>query len=69
MDITDWLPTLLTVAGGNNSILPTAIDGIDMWESLNNKGPSPRRVVVHNIDDIYGAAAITVDDWKLVKGI
>ncbi|CAG5081033.1 Similar to ARSJ: Arylsulfatase J (Homo sapiens) [Cotesia congregata] len=68
MDITDWLPTLLTVAGGNNSILPTAIDGIDMWESLNNKGPSPRRVVVHNIDDIYGAAAITVDDWKLVKG-
>ncbi|KAH0535787.1 arylsulfatase B [Cotesia glomerata] len=68
MDITDWLPTLLTVAGGNNSILPTAIDGIDMWESLNNKGPSQRRVVVHNIDDIYGAAAITVDDWKLVKG-
>ncbi|XP_034947347.1 arylsulfatase B-like isoform X2 [Chelonus insularis] len=69
MDITDWLPTLMTIAsGGNYSSLPANLDGLDMWNALNNRESSPRRVIVHNIDDIYGAAAVTLDDWKIVKG-
>lgn len=68
MDIADWLPTLLRLAGGSNSSLLGGIDGLDMWKALNHQDPSPRRAVLHNIDDIYGVAALTLDDWKLVKG-
>jgi hypothetical protein len=30
--------------------------------------PSNRTSVLHNIDDIYGNAALTMGDWKIVKG-
>lgn len=66
LHITDWLPTLLTAAGGDPSNL--TIDGMDMWQALSEDAESPRTTVLHNIDDIYGAAAITIGDWKLVQG-
>lgn len=69
MDITDWLPTILRLTGENNSFYSNEIDGIDMWDSFNDKTSSPRRIVLHNIDDIQGVAAITVDNWKIVQGI
>ncbi|XP_078047893.1 arylsulfatase B [Augochlora pura] len=65
--VTDWLPTLLSAAGGNTSVL-RGIDGYDMWESLRDNTKGPRTKVLHNIDDIYGNAAMTVGKWKLVKG-
>lgn len=65
--ITDWLPTLLTAAGGNPSDL-TSIDGMDLWSALSEDTESPRTSVLHNIDDIYGVSAITVGDWKLIQG-
>ncbi|KAK0093577.1 hypothetical protein PV326_013202 [Microctonus aethiopoides] len=68
MDITDWLPTILRLTGENNSFYSNEIDGIDMWDSFNDEKSSPRRIVLHNIDDIQGVAAITVDDWKIVQG-
>lgn len=66
LHITDWLPTLITAAGGDPSNL--TIDGMDLWNALSEDTESPRSNVLHNIDDIYGVSAITVGDWKLIQG-
>ncbi|XP_045534123.1 arylsulfatase I [Papilio machaon] len=66
LHLVDWLPTLLAAAGANYSC--DSIDGMNQWEALSGDLPSPRTSVLHNIDDIYGSAAITVDQWKLHKG-
>lgn len=66
LHITDWLPTLITAAGGNPSNL--TIDGMDQWNALSEDTESPRANVLHNLDDIYGVSAITVGDWKLIQG-
>lgn len=63
---TDWLPTLLTAAGGDSSKLD--IDGIDLWTALTRDTDSPRTIVLHNIDDILGVSGISIGDWKLVQG-
>nr|CAD7453683.1 unnamed protein product [Timema tahoe] len=65
--MTDWLPTLYYAAGGDLSHLGD-IDGLNAWEALSKDSPSNRTQVLHNIDDEYGNAALTVDDWKIVKG-
>ncbi|XP_047351352.1 arylsulfatase J isoform X2 [Vespa velutina] len=65
--ITDWLPTILSIAGSDTSNL-TNIDGINLWEALRDDKESPRRTILHNIDDIFGVSAITVGDWKLIQG-
>lgn len=67
MHISDWLPTLFCAAGGNVSKLGD-IDGYDLWSTLSNDEPSPRIDVLHNIDDLYGSAALTVGEWKIIKG-
>lgn len=66
LHISDWLPTLITAAGGDPSNL--TIDGMNMWNALSEDTESPRANVLHNIDDIYGVSAITVGDWKLIQG-
>lgn len=45
------------------------IDGINAWRALSEDLPSNRTSVLHNIDDIYGNAALTMGDWKIVKGV
>ncbi|XP_070150541.1 arylsulfatase B [Polyergus mexicanus] len=65
--ITDWLPTLITAAGGNALNL-TSIDGMNLWNALSEDTESPRANILHNIDDIYGVSAITIGDWKLIQG-
>ena len=40
--ITDWMPTLLYLAGGNSSELD--IDGVNQWESISIGSSSPREV-------------------------
>lgn len=65
--ITDWLPTLITAAGGNASNL-TSIDGVNLWDAFSEDTESPRTNILHNIDDIYGVSAITVGDWKFIQG-
>ncbi|KZC04356.1 Arylsulfatase J [Dufourea novaeangliae] len=64
--ISDWLPTLISAAGGDPSNLN--IDGVDLWGALNDDTESPRKAVLHNIDDIFGVSGITDGDWKLVQG-
>lgn len=68
MQITDWLPTLYTAAGGDIKDLKSDMDGIDLWEDLSNDEQSHRTEILHNIDDIWGSAALTVNEWKVVKG-
>ncbi|KAH8375397.1 hypothetical protein KR200_005104 [Drosophila serrata] len=70
MHITDWLPTLLEAAGGPSALanLSQELDGQSIWQALTHDEASPRRTVLHNIDDIWGSAAVTVGDWKVVKG-
>ncbi|KAI8440600.1 hypothetical protein MSG28_001821 [Choristoneura fumiferana] len=67
MHISDWLPTLVSAAGGNASNIEN-IDGFDLWPALSEDQPSVRTSILHNIDDIFGSAAISVDKWKLHKG-
>lgn len=44
------------------------ISGKNLWDSLSMDQPSIRTEILHNIDDIWGSAAVTVNDWKLIKG-
>lgn len=55
------------LTGGHTQDLG-AIDGISMWESFLNNTKSPRKQVLHNIDDITGYAAIRDTTFKYVKG-
>ncbi|XP_045492061.1 arylsulfatase I isoform X1 [Colias croceus] len=67
LHISDWLPTLFSAAGGNVSSLG-GIDGVDQWLALSKDLKSERTTILHNIDDHFGSASITVDQWKLHKG-
>jgi len=53
--VTDWLPTLYTLAGGNLNDLPNDIDGINQWSSLVNNLESPRTEMLYN-SNAEGAA-------------
>ncbi|KAG4069818.1 hypothetical protein HA402_006833 [Bradysia odoriphaga] len=68
MHITDWLPTIISAVGGDLSNLRPNIDGIDIWNALSTDGTSDRTEILHNIDDLYGNAAVTQGDWKVMKG-
>ena len=77
--VTDWFPTIVRLSGGSVGDLP--LDGYNVWETLSNGEPSPRKEILHNIDPIDGHwdspiepykhcrhAAIRVGDWKLLTG-
>jgi arylsulfatase A-like enzyme len=58
MHVTDWLPTLLSAAGGADLIIGEELDGIDQWawlqqvaEGLEGSALStgPRQSFVYNI--------------------
>lgn len=68
MHITDWLPTIYAAAGGDVNDLKSDLDGINVWNALSTDTRSERLEILHNIDDIYGNAAVTKGDWKVMKG-
>lgn len=49
--VTDWLPTIVAVAGGNTRRnLP--LDGLNIWEALCSGGESPRREMLYGINPL-----------------
>jgi len=71
--VSDWLPTLVNLAGRNASAAG-GLDGHDVWHAVTSDTASPRYELLHNIDTYagvstsmpFGHAAIRVGDLKLV---
>jgi len=72
--ITDWLPTIVKLAGGS---VPESdgIDGLDQTDLVLNNGPSVRKNMVYNIDREYdiglpkfGEIAVRNEQYKLIWG-
>eukprot|EP00118_Oscarella_pearsei_P018833 m.195823 g.195823 ORF g.195823 m.195823 type:complete len:516 (+) comp39521_c1_seq2:37-1584(+) len=69
MHVTDWLPTLVHVAGGNATKMAPdgkTLDGVNMWNSISEGVASPRTEILLNIDG--KTAGLRVSDYKLVVG-
>ena len=79
--VSDWFPTILALAGRETTGLK--VDGFDVWKSITDGEPSPRKELLHNIDPLtpkHGSllniskfdnrvqAAIRVGNWKLITG-
>ena len=71
--VTDWLPTIVGLAGGNTTRnLP--LDGHDIWASIvaPSTTPNPRTELLHNINPACGKgyvnpnAGLRLGDWKLL---
>jgi len=75
--VTDWLPTLVSAAGGSAGALGPAfagLDGHDLWPSLAAAGGAvaaagPRTELLVNIEGVggSGAAVLRVGDYKLMR--
>jgi len=85
----DWLPTIIHgIAGLPLSLTskpkytyqppPPPLDGMDVWESLSQGTPSPRKELLIELDpfdcftfgscNIPGRGAIRIGKWKLIHG-
>ncbi|GFY50227.1 arylsulfatase B [Trichonephila inaurata madagascariensis] len=67
MHISDWLPTLYSVAGGDVKKLGK-IDGHNLWPTICCSTPSPRDEILHNVDPVWKVEAIRKGRYKLLKG-
>lgn len=66
MHITDWLPTLYSIGGGDVQALGK-LDGFDMWRYLSQGVGSPRVEMLYNIDYRFmNASALRLGRYKLV---
>ena len=51
--VTDWLPTLVTAAGGDIREMGENMDGVDQWQLLaRGTGERKRRTMLYNIDPL-----------------
>jgi arylsulfatase A-like enzyme len=70
--VTDWLPTIVALCGGDTSEnLP--LDGYNIWPSLTSSAPSERTEILLNINPachnngyVNPNAGIRLGDWKLL---
>ncbi|XP_073242241.1 arylsulfatase B-like [Porites lutea] len=83
MHVTDWFPTLVNIAGGTLDQAPTPLDGMNVWNTISNGDPSPRKEILLNIDveaqtensfrklstDIYEGIALRAGDMKLLLSV
>ncbi|XP_054721312.1 arylsulfatase I-like [Uloborus diversus] len=67
MHITDWLPTLYAIAGGDPEKLGS-INGVNQWPSICCGKTSKRQDILHNIDPDWKVESIRKGRYKLLKG-
>ena len=48
MHVTDWMPTLLHIAGGGDNH-DTALDGFNQWSTISSAQKSARQVSLRNV--------------------
>ena len=66
MHVVDIFPTLIGVAGGKvDGGKP--IDGLDMWDTIAGRKPSPRETTIYSIEPQQ--AAVAKGQWKLVWNV
>ena len=80
MHITDWYPTIVQgIAGVSMDPQQEGLDGMNMWDAINDNSPSPRKEILLQLDPpmvldhsrqqyFIGQAAIRDGDWKLILG-
>lgn len=64
LHVVDLFPTLAGIAGADLEGNP-ALDGIDQWETLSGKAPSPRTEMLLGINHVSGA--VREGRWKLLS--
>lgn len=64
--VTDWMPTLISAAGGSLQGIP--LDGVDQWEVLQGNETSKRRETLLQYDEVRQIYAVRRDNWKIAKG-
>jgi arylsulfatase A-like enzyme len=62
MHVVDMLPTLAGLAGASTAGTQP-LDGVDVWDTIATRAPSPRTELVYNVEMFRGA--IRDGDWKL----
>ncbi|MBP7141393.1 MAG: arylsulfatase, partial [Opitutaceae bacterium] len=69
LHMVDWLPTFARLAGASLEGLP-ALDGLDAWKTLAEKGPSPHECILLNAEPSRvksgGRGAVRAGRWKLI---
>lgn len=70
--VTDWLPTLVALAGGSTQ-RNRELDGHNVWQSIATGQPSPRTEVLYNVNPLCKGgqavppkAGLRMGKWKLI---
>lgn len=63
LHVVDMLPTLAARAGASTDGTKP-LDGVDVWRTISEGAPSPRKEIVYNVEMFRGA--VRQGDWKLV---
>jgi arylsulfatase A-like enzyme len=61
----DWLPTLVSAAGGNVDF--EGLNGMNHWKEFIIGNPLKRTELLHNINVVSGASSINVGNFKLLR--
>ncbi|XP_053397039.1 arylsulfatase J-like [Mercenaria mercenaria] len=73
MHVTDWFPTLVSLAGGDLKGIKH-LDGYDQWKTIKYGIRSSRQEILHNIDPFYNNTSYTrrssmrIGAWKIIIG-
>jgi len=71
MHITDWLPTLMGIATGEQwtgSYTGAELDGVDMWSSIVTDGASKHTEIVHSCHTSADVCSVQWDEYRIQYG-
>jgi arylsulfatase A-like enzyme len=60
----DLYPTLAHLAGASTDKCKQPLDGKDVWKTISDGKPSPRKEIVYNVEPFRGA--VRQGEWKLI---